>query len=462
MSTLPPSPIPLLTSRENGIEILSPAVARKEGAPLTSSRSSSPSASSSRASSLSPDPSPLPSPAPSSPCMVPTFKREKEQLHRLMKKRRTTHARWSILAVPFVLALITLSTRYLSHPAVLDFLSHEHYSVNSWQALAASLTDWHAEAHGRHEKRASYGSSQEMVEISSTDSFTLVSTSATPASESASSSTSASSTSLVSTSPTSSSSPGDTTVPTIPASSPVLPTPFPQPFDTTLSPNFSTQSCYTFFQNMTQTESFRDCRPFSLLVAQSTAFIEAQNNLTLLNNVLWGTCNTGPSLDQCTANMDWFAQELQTACAIDLKANNELAASTLVGLHAYSLMRATACLPANTTNTYCYIDAVANSGSADAYFYELPLGLSVPNGTTPSCSMCIQDVMAVYVEEGLGTADLGTTYAHAAAVADTACGNGFVQAVESQSKSGGSPVAPVAQAAAWALALSVMSAAWAW
>jgi hypothetical protein len=61
-------------------------------------------------------------------------------------------------------------------------------------------------------------------------------------------------------------------VPTIP-SSPTLPTPFPQPFDTTLSSNFTTNTCALSFTNMTQSLPFRQCRPFSLLSQTSSDFL---------------------------------------------------------------------------------------------------------------------------------------------------------------------------------------------
>jgi hypothetical protein len=62
-------------------------------------------------------------------------------------------------------------------------------------------------------------------------------------------------------------------VPTIP-DNPPLPTPFPQPFDTTLSKNFSTQTCSDFYNNMTLSLPFRRCRPFGLLAGYSSQFIE--------------------------------------------------------------------------------------------------------------------------------------------------------------------------------------------
>jgi hypothetical protein len=62
--------------------------------------------------------------------------------------------------------------------------------------------------------------------------------------------------------------------PTIPSSSPVLPTPFPQPYEATPGLNFTTNSCGTFFLNMTQSLPFRQCRPFSFLSQTSSSFLQ--------------------------------------------------------------------------------------------------------------------------------------------------------------------------------------------
>ncbi len=63
-------------------------------------------------------------------------------------------------------------------------------------------------------------------------------------------------------------------VPTVPSSPLILPTPFPQAFDGSGIPqNFTSTSCAAFFSNMTATAPFRTCRPFSLLLGTSSAFI---------------------------------------------------------------------------------------------------------------------------------------------------------------------------------------------
>ena len=73
------------------------------------------------------------------------------------------------------------------------------------------------------------------------------------------------------------------TIPPIPDENnnpPALPTPFPQPFDTTgATSNVTTQACANFFTNMTQTLPFRSCRPFSLLEQFSFEFIEVSTRI---------------------------------------------------------------------------------------------------------------------------------------------------------------------------------------
>ena len=61
-------------------------------------------------------------------------------------------------------------------------------------------------------------------------------------------------------------------LPTVP-SSPSLPTPFPQAFDSIITQNFSSSSCLNFFNNMTASATFRQCRPFSFLYSTSSSFM---------------------------------------------------------------------------------------------------------------------------------------------------------------------------------------------
>ncbi len=100
---------------------------------------------------------------------------------------------------------------------------------------------------------------------------------------------------------------------------------------------------------------------------------------------------------------------------------------TLTGLLSYTLLRNTACLPDQTTNAYCYVEAVHNSNPSDLYFYSLPLGIQIPPTVTPSCSACTKSVMGLYAQSGMNLTALSTVYNGAAAIANKQCGNGYVQ-----------------------------------
>jgi hypothetical protein len=187
-----------------------------------------------------------------------------------------------------------------------------------------------------------------------------------------------------------------TSLPTVPNTA-ILPTPFPQPYDeSSLSDNFTTIGCQAFFSNFTQDTNFRQCRSFSFLLNSSAAFLQAQRNLTLINAIIWGTCNTPPTAQSCGATMSSYLSQLNSVCKNDLAAENPVVLQAQIGFQSYTAMRTAACLPDPTTNAFCYIDALAATTPADLYFFGLPLGTPVPNTTKPSCSPCVKSVLAVY------------------------------------------------------------------
>ncbi len=160
------------------------------------------------------------------------------------KKRVGRRTRWAVVLVPFILVLIALSTRYLTHPAAFDVLSAR---TPKW----AAVKDWTP-----HKRHAAPDPAPATSEATTVDNAKPTGTN-------------------LSLNPTATAAPtpvsgGDTKVPW---SAPVLPTPFPQPFDSTFAPNFSTVGCESFMTNMTLSPAFRKCRPFSLLVGDSNAFI---------------------------------------------------------------------------------------------------------------------------------------------------------------------------------------------
>ncbi|CDO74583.1 hypothetical protein BN946_scf184583.g10 [Trametes cinnabarina] len=315
----------------------------------------------------------------------------------IQKKRTGRRIRWTVFLVPVLLVFVGLSTRYLAHRTILSPVWPEP----DWEDLVASARNWKAH------KRSPQVSSVAQVTTVGGSKPTGTSLSLAPS---------------ASAEPTST----DSHSAQVPSAPPVLPTPFPQAFDSTLSTNFTTVGCETFFTNMTQTAALLKCRPLSLLLKDSAAFIQqSQRNISLLNTIIWGTCNTDVDKGQCLSNMDWFAENIRTQCKRDIAANNPLVQDAVAGLDAYGLMREVGCQINTQTNTYCYVEA-AQAHPSDLYLYALPLGLDLPNKTVPSCTSCVQDLMRTFVVDGANLTILRETYPSAATIVNDACGSEFV------------------------------------
>ena len=150
--------------------------------------------------------------------------------------------------MPLVLLLITASTRYITHPAAFDLLSGGTGHL-SW--------DTSTHIHGPH-KRHPGDAVASVVTLSGSPSSSAALTLPTTVSGSASAAPTAATAQ---------------TVPSVPTN-PDLPTPFPQAFDSDITQNYSSMTCFNFFSNMTNTAAFRSCRPFSILLQTSNAFVE--------------------------------------------------------------------------------------------------------------------------------------------------------------------------------------------
>lgn len=184
---------------------------------------------------------------------------------RCQEKRRTARRiRWGVLVVPIILIFVALTSKRIS---VLQ--NFDDASLNLPRRVAntdmgrPSITghEWIHHQHKRQEATQLSEASVQSTEIIATSVSATGSQTDTPTST----------TSVPQT---------EQTIPPVPDSSnpPTLPTPFPQPYDTLgVASGVKTQGCQTFFQNMTQSEAFRTCRPFSLLFQYSTEFIEVRS-----------------------------------------------------------------------------------------------------------------------------------------------------------------------------------------
>jgi hypothetical protein len=160
--------------------------------------------------------------------------------------------------------------------------------------------------------------------------------------------------------------------------------------------------------------------------------------VTLLNNMVWGTCNTVLDSDACSKNMNWFASSLESQCATEITQRNPFVVNTRNGLKLYDLSRKAGCQSNPTTNVYCYIQAATQSDPSDLYFYQVQFGRMIPNNTKPSCSSCTTSLMNLYASAISGQEELedqnvrdalAPAYAHAAGIAVGVCGDGFVNTV---------------------------------
>lgn len=259
------------------------------------------------------------------------------------------------------------------------------------------------------------------------------------------------------------------TAPAIPTPAWPLPTPFPEPFDSSLSYNFTTSTCLAFFEAQIANTTFRECRPFGLLFSTSSDFFGIESNLTELTAVLEGTCNTDQTEDSCVGVMDWMADQmlLPSVCKEDLANENNFALEAIYGFRSYKVYRDAGCLVNPKTNAYCFAESLASSSPSDLYYYSLPLGTPIPGTTNttsgssttttraaaatyaPSCSTCVSDLMSIFAPYASDTSLLlGLTYPPAAAAANKECGTGYAPGPETVVASPTPPVPTVSHTTA--------------
>jgi hypothetical protein len=126
----------------------------------------------------------------------------------------------------------------------------------------------------------------------------------------------------------------------------------PQPFDTTLGNNFTSNSCPQFFNRFLSDETFRSCYPFSLLLQTSHGFFEAEKNFFQTTVALEAGCSANYNV--CNRLMQSLATELKTAsaCMSDYDAENQLVMQAYNGLIAYPVMYQAACMQ-DDNGDYC-------------------------------------------------------------------------------------------------------------
>lgn len=140
------------------------------------------------------------------------------------------------------------------------------------------------------------------------------------------------------------------------------------------------------------------------------------------------TCSA--NVTSCSAYTSELAANLSASanCASDLSKQNPLVIEALVGLQSYQTLYQASCLINPTTSSYCFADAVTNSSSpTDVYPYYLPLNVSLPGGSQPTCNACLKNTMAVFQSATSNrSAPIVSTYSTAAELINVNCGPTFI------------------------------------
>lgn len=226
----------------------------------------------------------------------------------------------------------------------------------------------------------------------------------------------------------------------------------PSVFDGNLASNFSTgTSCPTFISNFLADATFKKCYPFSMLLQGSRSMFNAEKSLVSVTQVLDATCAANATF--CTGYLKELATNLTSTanCGADYKLGNSVVVQAYLGMMAYQPLYTASCLKDAETNAYCFGNAITNlTTPANAYFYFLPLNISLPGSSIPSCNRCLQLTMGIYRSATADrTASIANTYLSAAQQVDSVCGPSFVNDTLPAATSGG--VSIKGPALAWLL-----------
>ncbi|KAI9724891.1 MAG: hypothetical protein M1812_000167 [Candelaria pacifica] len=214
--------------------------------------------------------------------------------------------------------------------------------------------------------------------------------------------------------------------------------PLPSPFDTNLGNNF-TSSCQGFFQTVLNNSTFKACLPFSLLLQNSQSFFSAAKSIVRITQTLDATCNA--NFTQCSSTMSSLSQQLVSSsyCGTDYKNQNPIVLQAYNGFVSYEPLYQAGCRR-DSSGGYCFADAITNTSSpSDSYPYYLPLGVSLPGASRPTCSTCLQNTMQSFSSAAANkTQPVSQVYSNAAQQINIGCGPTFVNTTVARMSSTGS------------------------
>lgn len=131
----------------------------------------------------------------------------------------------------------------------------------------------------------------------------------------------------------------------------------------------------------------------------------------------------------CTSYLNKLAKNLTDSsnCEADYQLGNPLVVQTYIAMVSYQTLYSATCLKNPESGAYCFASAVTNTTAfSNVYFYYLPLNISLPGSSTPSCSWCLENTMSIYQSDTANRAlPIADTYVSAAQQVDTICGPDF-------------------------------------
>ncbi|KAK0711499.1 hypothetical protein B0H67DRAFT_646866 [Lasiosphaeris hirsuta] len=213
----------------------------------------------------------------------------------------------------------------------------------------------------------------------------------------------------------------------------VAASPLPSPLDGGLSSNFTSDEegktpCPGFINSFLTDPLFKQCYPLSILLQGSRSFFNAEKSLVSITQVLDASC--APNATFCNNYMSDLSKNLTKPenCGNDFALGNSIVRDAYMAMVAYAPLYSVGCLKDPATSMYCYANAITNlSNPSNVYFYYLPLNISLPGSTVPSCSSCLQQTMNVFQAATANRKQpIANTYGSAASQVNTICGPAFV------------------------------------
>ncbi|KAL4938111.1 hypothetical protein BDV06DRAFT_201730 [Aspergillus oleicola] len=204
-------------------------------------------------------------------------------------------------------------------------------------------------------------------------------------------------------------------------------TDFPTAFDTSLTNNFTTTTCPTFFKSFLSDSSFTNCHAISTLLRDSTSFFHTLTSAASTSLVLDTAC--AADVSSCTETMSNLASDLldDSNCGQDYADGNPLVTNAYYDMIVYEPIYRATCLQNPESQNYCFVDAVTNaSNPADYDVYSLPYGSTISSKPLPTCGACLQATLDVFSKWAqVEDQPLAQSYLPSANVVNEKCGAGF-------------------------------------